>query len=177
MKPGRESETGERLNGVTGAGDRRGPERDVAGVVAPPPLIHLGFVLLGLAVQQFWPLSILAGAGARWAGLGVVGLSLALAALSIREFRRFDTSFRTHHASTYLIRTGPFRYSRNPLYIFLSGIHVGIGLLLNTLWILIMLAPALVIMSVGVIAREERYLEGKFGKAYVDYKASVRRWF
>jgi protein-S-isoprenylcysteine O-methyltransferase Ste14 len=106
----------------------------------------------------------------------VILLSVALAGLSIREFRRFNTSFQTRRPATRLIRTGPFRYSRNPLYIFLSGMHIGIGLLANSLWVLGMLAPALVIMSAGVIAREERYLEGKFGKAYLDYKASVRRW-
>jgi protein-S-isoprenylcysteine O-methyltransferase Ste14 len=144
--------------------------------VAPPPLIHLGFVLLGLAVHPYWPAPILPGAGVRWAGLVVVLLSVALAGLSIREFRRFNTSFQPQRPATCLIRTGPFRYSRNPLYIFLIGMHIGIGLLANSFWVLGMLAPALVIMSAGVIAREERYLEGKFGKAYLDYKASVRRW-
>jgi protein-S-isoprenylcysteine O-methyltransferase Ste14 len=139
-------------------------------------LIHLGSVLIGLGVHPFWPVAISSGSGARWLGAIVVLMSLAVAALSIREFRRFKTSVRPDVPSTALIRTGPFRYSRNPLYIFLSGMHVGIGLLLNSLWVLLMLAPALAIMSVGVIAREERYLERKFGKDYLVYKASVRRW-
>ena len=102
--------------------------------------------------------------------------AVAIIALSFREFAKAKTSVRPDRGADALIRTGPFRYSRNPLYVAVSFLIVGIAVWVNSLWVLVMLIPLFFVMSRAVIAREERYLERKFGQVYVDYKQSVRRW-
>jgi protein-S-isoprenylcysteine O-methyltransferase Ste14 len=74
------------------------------------------------------------------------------------------------------VATGPFRFSRNPLYVALTLIYVGLALLTNALWVLVLIVPVLLLMHYGVVRREERYLEAKFGDAYRAYRSSVRRY-
>ena len=79
-------------------------------------------------------------------------------------------------ATTAVVRHGPFRFSRNPMYLSLTGLYVGIAVSVNALWVTVLLPVALVSIMVGVIAREESYLERKFGTEYTRYKTTVRRW-
>ena len=151
-------------------------ERDHAGVVAPPPLIYLVGILLGWGLQALRPAPFLPPALARGIGIPLVAAALVLFVLSIREFRRARTSVRPDRPTTVIIRTGPYRFSRNPLYLALSLLHLGIAAWANSAWLLVTLAFALSVMSAGVIAREERYLERKFGEEYRRYRAVVRRW-
>ncbi len=72
--------------------------------------------------------------------------------------------------------SGPYRFTRNPIYLGMTIIFTGIAIAADSIWVLALLVPVLVIMNIGVIMREERYLEGKFGEDYRQYKASVRRW-
>ncbi len=149
---------------------------DHPNVIALPPLIYLGFVLLGLVLGYIWPAPIgrgpvrLAGAGA----LLVVGLALGAAA--VRQFRLAGTNLEVYKPATGLVTAGPFRFSRNPIYLSLSLLMAGVGLLANNFWILFMLVPTLVVMHFGVITREEQYLEVKFRAEYLRYKSTVRRW-
>jgi len=78
--------------------------------------------------------------------------------------------------TTALVTEGPFRYSRNPIYVALTLLYVGVALLINALWILLLVVPALMALRYGVIAREEAYLTQKFGDAYHQYTTQVRRW-
>jgi protein-S-isoprenylcysteine O-methyltransferase Ste14 len=96
---------------------------------------------------------------------------------ALREFRNCGTSEDTNVPTTAIVTRGPYRFSRNPMYVSLTLMLVGVGVAANIWWILLMVAPVLVVMHVGVIVREERYLAQKFGQVYQDYKASVRRWF
>jgi protein-S-isoprenylcysteine O-methyltransferase Ste14 len=105
----------------------------------------------------------------------VVVAGVVLAALSVREFRRFQTSLRPDQPSTAVVQTGPYRYSRNPMYVAMAAVQLGVAIWLNNFWILLMLIPAIVTTSV-IIAKEERYLEGQLGTEYTRYRASVRRW-
>lgn len=91
-------------------------------------------------------------------------------------FRSARTSFDVRKPTTVLITDGPFRFSRNPGYLALSLLYAGIAVIADSLWVLALLAPALFVMHYGVIAREELYLERKFGSQYLEYKARVRRW-
>ena len=93
------------------------------------------------------------------------------------RFNRAGTNVPTYRPTTALVTGGPYRYSRNPLYISLFLAYAGIGIVADNLWILALGVPLFLIMRYGVVAREERYLERKFGQAYRDYKASVRRWW
>lgn len=149
---------------------------DHPNVIALPPLIFLTFILIGAGLHYVWPISILSGSTAKWLGRAIISLSIAVAMLTLREFRRWKTSFRTDRSAIRLIQTGPFGYTRNPFYLAASGGHLGIALYVNSIWLLVVLLPTLVVITKGVIEREERYLERKFGSAYLTYKQSVRRW-
>ncbi len=150
--------------------------RDNPGVIAPPPLIFLGFLLLGLVLDALWPLAILPDVTQYLLGIVLFGLGIGLSVTCIAHLRRLGTDFRTHKPTSTLVTDGPYRVSRNPIYIALSLAHIGIAVAVDSPWMLAMLIPALAVVRVGVIAREERYLEAKFGDDYRRYRASVRRW-
>jgi protein-S-isoprenylcysteine O-methyltransferase Ste14 len=149
---------------------------DHPNVIALPPLIYLAFIVIGAGLHYVWPIPILSGPAGKWLGRAFISLSIAIAMLTLREFRRWNTSFRTDRSPTSLIRSGPFGYTRNPFYLAASACYLGIALYVNSFWLLAMLLPALVVITKGVIEREERYLERKFGSEYLRYKQSVRRW-
>ena len=90
--------------------------------------------------------------------------------------KRAGTNIRPDQPTLAIVSDGPFRFTRNPLYLALTGLYAGIALLVNALWPLLLLAPVLAVLRWGVIAREERYLEAKFGEAYRAYRSRVRRW-
>jgi protein-S-isoprenylcysteine O-methyltransferase Ste14 len=151
--------------------------RDSPGVVAPPPLILLAAFLIGLGLEILWPLPLGLGRGVRWTVGGVlIAAAVALAASGIREFRRAGTNLAPHLPATSVVTGGPFGWSRNPLYLSMHLFLAGLAFLCDTVWLLVMLAPFFLAIRHGVIAREERYLEGKFGEDYRRYKARVRRW-
>lgn len=89
---------------------------------------------------------------------------------------RAGTNVNPAKPATALVTTGPFRLSRNPLYVSLTLLYVGIALLFNAVMPWLLLPGVLWVVQYGVIKREEAYLEGRFGQAYLDYAAKVRRW-
>jgi protein-S-isoprenylcysteine O-methyltransferase Ste14 len=93
------------------------------------------------------------------------------------QFGRAKTPPNPGRASTTLVIEGPFRFTRNPMYLGLTLIYVGIAFAANSAWLLGLTAPLLIVMHFGVIVREEAYLERKFGDAYLQYRKTVRRWF
>ncbi len=150
--------------------------KDTAGVIAPPPVIYLAFLLIGFGADALWPVVRLPQGPRYAAGSGAIALGLVLGFAAVRQFRRHNTSFKPHEPSTALITAGPYRYSRNPMYLALGLLYAGIGIAADGPWTLALLVPALVVMHYGVIIREERYLERKFPDAYRRYKSTVRRW-
>jgi len=152
-------------------------DKDKVSVIAPPPLIFLLAILVGVLLNYFWPYNIIPESIQLPIGLGIIALSIILSLLGVREFKKVRTSIRPDRPTTTIIASGPFRYTRNPLYLSLSLFHIGIGIAVDSVWILAMLAPTLIIMRYGVISREEHYLENKFGDEYLKYRDSVRRWF
>ena len=141
-----------------------------------PPVVYLTAILLGVGLQRVWPVPVSSWTVTKWLGAALVVLSIGTALWAVREFRRWKTPFRVDRATTSLVQTGPFQYTRNPGYAALSGVQLGMAGYFNNLWMLVTLVPAVVVISRAVIAREERYLERKFGEAYTKYKESVRRW-
>ncbi len=142
-----------------------------------PAALQLSTVLLGLLLHAFWPLEHpLAAVFGALAMLLLFGTAFSIIALSLREFARARTTLRPDRGASALIRSGPFRYSRNPLYVAVISLILGVGVWLNSLWIWVMVVPLVLVMNRAVILREERYLEQQFGRDYVDYKKSVRRW-
>ena len=152
------------------------PEQDAPGVIARPPFIYLGFLALGLVLDWLWPNPLLPETLRYILGGALIGLGLALVLASIRCFKAAGTNFDTQKPATAILIGGPYQISRNPIYVGLTAVYAGIGIALDAPWVWVLLLPALVVMHYGVILREERYLERKFGKEYLDYKTSVRRW-
>ncbi|RME67404.1 MAG: isoprenylcysteine carboxylmethyltransferase family protein [Alphaproteobacteria bacterium] len=150
--------------------------RDSAGVVAPPPLLYVGFFLMGMALEWAWPWPLV------FADSMILGLVLALLGLGLvlfcaMLFRRAGTPLRPDLPTEALVERGLYRFSRNPIYVGLTVIYAGAALAAASWWPLAVLPLLLVVMNYGVIAREERYLAAKFGDAYHAYAKRVRRWF
>jgi protein-S-isoprenylcysteine O-methyltransferase Ste14 len=151
-------------------------EKDNPGVIARPPLIYLGALALGLGLHAAAGVPILPGTVARVLGVVLIASAVAIVVAAFRAMARASTSFRTERPTTAIVTDGPFRYTRNPIYVALTLFYLGIGVVLNALWVLLLIVPVIVVMQLGVITREERYLERKFGDEYLRYKARVRRW-
>jgi len=150
---------------------------DTPGVIAKPPTIYSAAVVVALVLHFLMPLPISPAPVRLWIGLSLIVLGGVLVFFALGEFRNCETSEDTNVPATALVTSGPYRFSRNPMYVSLTLMLLSIGVAANIWWILLMVAPVLVVMHVGVILREERYLEQKFGQVYRDYKDSVRRWF
>jgi len=151
-------------------------ERDTAGVILHPPFLFLGGIAAGLLLDRLWPAAMLPG-GLQYGLAGaLILLGVGLFAPAALRFRRAGTNIPTNRPTTALVTDGPYRYSRNPIYVALVLAYTGIAIAIDSAWVLGLVAPILVVLRYGVIAREERYLERKFGAAYVAYKSGVRRW-
>jgi len=144
-------------------------------VLARPPIVYLVSILAGFGLNAVWPARMMPSAIEPIGGWLIL-LAVALFALSVREFRRARTPIRTRKLVTVVITTGPYRFSRNPIYLSFTLLQLGLGVWANSAWLVGMLIPTLLLMSYGVIAREERYMAQKFGDEYLRYRASVRRW-
>lgn len=150
---------------------------EVAGPVAlPPPVVYVAALLLGLELEYFWPISPLPESPAHVIGALLVVASVLIVPFAFLKFRRAGTPFNVRKPATALVTDGPYRYSRNPGYVALTLFYLGIALLLRNVWVLLMAAPALVVMDLWVVRSEERHLEERFGQEYASYKRSVRRW-
>jgi protein-S-isoprenylcysteine O-methyltransferase Ste14 len=151
-------------------------ERDTAGVVAPPPLVYLGGLAVGFALELLLPGTSVPGA-VRWILGGVLLVAgLVLLGSFNTAFQRKGTAVEPWKPTTAIVTTGPYRLTRNPAYLGMALVYIGIALLADALWVLVPLPVVLLIIDRMVIAREERYLEGKFGQEYLDYKGRARRW-
>ena len=149
---------------------------DNPGVIALPPLLYGGAFIVVLVLRWFWPMRIVADSGLLWAGLGLVAIGVALASWGRRTMKAAGTNINPSLPATALVASGPFRYSRNPLYVALTIVFLGLTLAVNTWWGVVVLIPLLAIMHRGVVRREERYLEQKFGESYRQYRSKVRRY-
>jgi len=149
---------------------------DHPGVIAPPPLIFLGSILIGVALKFVWPIGMISETNQALVGIIFMVLGASLTTWAFRTFLNAQTNIEPYKPTTKMVTSGPYRHTRNPMYVSMSIVQIGLAILFNNPWIAIMLIPALLIIYFGVVLREERYLEKKFGKEYLDYKSSVRRW-
>ena len=153
-------------------------EQDSAQVRFPPPFVYLGFLLIGLGAERWTGLRSFGLDRLVAFGLGAL-LFLAGSVVSLaawRLFERVGTRVEPWRASTGIVESGPFRWTRNPMYLGMALIYAGLAIALDGPIAADLLPVVAGVIQTQVIAREERYLEGKFGQAYLDYKARVRRW-
>jgi protein-S-isoprenylcysteine O-methyltransferase Ste14 len=141
-----------------------------------PPFVYLGSIGLGLLVHFFWPVQLLQDSASVPVGVVVVVMAVSLFISAVRTFRKAGTPIPGNRATTAIVRTGPYGFSRNPIYLAFTLFHVGLAAWVNSLGVLLTLAPALAVMALVVIPREERYLEARFPSEYLPYKRAVRRW-
>ena len=149
---------------------------DKSDVKVPPPLIYLGCLGMGLAVDYFAPLSFLPQDLQYWIGFPTIALSFVLFGFVLREFSRSNTSIDHRKPTSEIISTGPFRHSRNPVYVSMTLFVIGVAIAVDSFWGLLMAIPAVLITHQFVVLREEAYLAHKFGDEYRRYKQNVRRW-
>ena len=141
-----------------------------------PPLVYLTSLVTGALIQLATPLPFLPGTLAVPLGASLVVVAVVLFSFSVAKFRAAGTPVPARKPTTVIVRTGPYRFSRNPIYLAFSLFQLGIAIWVNSLWLLATLVGAVALIHCVVIQREEQYLERVFGAQYLDYKASVRRW-
>lgn len=153
---------------------------DNAGVIAPPPLIALAVLVLGLALDWIWPVPLLhdlLGWPARLILGGVAAaVGMAIAVVAERTFHRIGTHALPWKPALHLAASGIYAHTRNPMYLGLGLLVIGIGVALGSAGTLLMLVPGALVLHYGVVLREERYLERKFGEDYRRFKAAVPRY-
>ena len=140
-----------------------------------PPLVFLSAILLGIALNRAWSVHFMPHI-LRLLGPIVVLCAVLLYLFSYQEFRAAGTSVRGSRRTTTIVRTGPYRFSRNPIYFSFILLVLGLSVWLNNLWLVVTLVPAVSFIALVVIPREERFLERNLPDQYASYKATVRRW-
>ena len=141
-----------------------------------PPFVYLGSIGLGLLVHWFWPVRLLPASVSVPIGVVLVLVAGALFISAVRTFRRAGTPVPGNQPTTTIVRTGPYAFSRNPIYLAFTLLQLGVAAWINSLGVLLTLLPALALMALVVVPREERYLEARFPSEYLPYKRAVRRW-
>lgn len=149
---------------------------DTAGVIAPPPLIYLGALGIGFALDAAIGTGSLPTTVAVPLGVVPILTGAGLMGSFVRAFRRARTPVDPYTPSKAIVTDGPYRLTRNPGYLGMALVYAGIAIVSNAPWALAPLPVAIAIIDRGVIVREERYLEQKFAAPYLDYKRRVRRW-
>jgi protein-S-isoprenylcysteine O-methyltransferase Ste14 len=153
------------------------PAPDAANLgIVRPPLVYLSSIALGGILHFAWPISFTSGGVSPRLGPAVVLMAIGLFVFSVRAFRVAGTPVPGNRPTTTLVRTGPYRFSRNPIYLAFSLLQLGIAVWANSLWLVVTLLASVAVMALVVIPKEERYLETRFPAEYSAYKAAVRRW-
>lgn len=141
-----------------------------------PPFVYLGSLGLGLLINWFWPAQLLPASVSVPIGVVLVLVAGALFISAVRTFRKANTPVPGNLPTTTIVRTGPYGFSRNPIYLAFTLLQLGLAAWVNSVGVLLTLLPALALMVFVVIPREERYLEARFPSEYLPYKHAVRRW-
>jgi protein-S-isoprenylcysteine O-methyltransferase Ste14 len=153
------------------------PDATPPPVAVHPPVLYGGAFLLGIGLDRLVPIDAAVPELLRHGAASLlIVLGLGLAGWAAWLFHRAGTGIPTWQAATRFVDSGPYAFSRNPMYLGITAAYAGLALALASIWALLLLAPVLVVMDRLVIAREEHYLAARFGSAYEAYLRRVRRW-
>lgn len=145
-------------------------------VAVPPPVVYIAALIAGAGLDYFFPTWLLPRNWASAVGTVLIVASILIVLPAILRFRRAGTPFNVRKPASALVTDGPYRFSRNPGYVALTVLYAGLSVLLNNAWALFLAVPAVLVMDLWVVRKEERHLEQKFGEEYRSYRARVRRW-
>ena len=150
---------------------------DTAQVVVRPPFAWMLAVLAGLALNWLMPLPFMpVVVPAAWLGSTVIVVAVALFVWAIVTITKAGSNVPTNMPTTTIVDSGPYRFTRNPIYLAMFLGLVGLALAFDSLWLLAALVLFALVIRHGVVAREEAYLEGRFDDVYRRYRSRVRRW-
>ncbi len=149
---------------------------DGPGLSIPPPVIYTTALLVGIGLNYVWPTSLLPSPWRYIVGIVITVVASVVITPVLTRFRRAGTPFDVRKPALTLITDGPYRFSRHPSYGALTLLYIGVALLLDNRWVLILAVPLLLVMDQWVVRKKERHLEAKFGEEYRRYKSAVRRW-
>ena len=150
---------------------------DSAQVIIHPPVAWGLALIAGLGLNWLVPLPFLpADLPVGWLGAVVFVLALALGVAAVITMTKAGSNVPTNRPTTTIVENGPYRFTRNPIYLGMFLGQIGLAIAFNSLWLLMMLVPFAFVIHYGVVAREEAYLGRKFGDAYRGYCSRVRRW-
>ena len=165
---------------MSGSEQSAGTNRGIPGAanvgLVRPPLVYSLAIAAGLAIHFGWPVRLLPDGWSAPLGLLTLALAIALFVSAVRTFRRAGTPVPGNEPTTTIVGSGPYRYSRNPIYLAFSLLQLAIAFWVNSAGLVVSMIPAILVMSLVVIPREEAYLEARFPSQYLPYKRSVRRW-
>lgn len=151
-------------------------EKDIPNVIAPPPLIFLSGLLIGGFANWLFPVNFLPKNLAATAGIVLTIAGLTIILMAVLQMRRTKTNVEPWKPTTAILDTGLYALSRNPIYLGMVLVYLGVSCLFGLIWFLPPLAAVLLTIHFGVILREEKYLTRKFGDEYLSYKNRVRCW-
>ena len=149
---------------------------DTAGVRVPPPLVFFVPLAVGLLLSHWIPTAYMDHAAANWVGGTLIALGLTVALSAVYNFIHAGTNLRPDRPSSALVRGGPYRFTRNPMYLSMTIVYLGVALMIQSAWSLLLLPLVVAFIQTQVIRREEAYMERRFGAEYVRFKREVRRW-
>jgi protein-S-isoprenylcysteine O-methyltransferase Ste14 len=150
--------------------------KDHADVLGRPPLLYAASLVLSLILRRSWPSPLFEGSSIVWAGIVLLAADVGLVIWGRQSLLAANTAVDPSLPTSTIVTSGPFRFSRNPLYVGLTLIYLDLTLIANSWWGVALLCPLLIFMHFGVVRREERYLERKFGDRYRRYRSSVPRY-
>lgn len=168
-------EQGSQTPGDNPGGDE-GADKKGAAVKFPPPAIFVLLIFIAAGLDYLWPLSMGVPEAFEPIGIAITLFGVTVVILINGTYKRVGTAVEPWKPTTRLITTGYYHWSRNPIYVGFCLFNIGIGISADSLWILLSFIPGAVLVYYIAIAKEEAYLEKKFGQEYLDYKARVRRW-
>jgi protein-S-isoprenylcysteine O-methyltransferase Ste14 len=153
------------------------PGNDTPQIIASPPILFLGTLLISFLLNYMFPTGLSGESHILVICAGMIFLlSAAFARCAFKTMHKQKTSPNPYKVSEHLTTLGPFKYSRNPIYLAMTGLYIAIGSVMNSIWPFVLLLHLLLIMHWGVVLREEKYLTSRFGEAYLTYKKVVPRW-
>ena len=152
-------------------------DTDTSNAMVRPPIAWILALAAGVAAAWLYPLRFVpASVPGVWVGGAIFAIALALAIWAIVTIRQAGTQVETYKPTTAIVANGPYRFTRNPIYLAMVLGLIGLAIAFDSLWILATLVLFYLVIRYGVVAREEAYLERKFGDVYRRYRSRVRRW-